>query len=326
MKRCKDLRRLVEVAALPALVAIAVVLPIPIVGALPDPLATHWGAGGSPNGATPRTAFWLGATGVWVCLWALLVWRSRRDPARSGARMPEAVPILAVGGLLAGTMIAIVAANAGEGGWRAADASLVALLGPIFLGFGLGTIAARWCERGRPCSAGAGSRGATAEGERPTVALGGAERAVWIGRARSTRLAVGGGVLGAGQVAIALRIGLPDGWIALAAGIATAVIFIWVAEVRVTVASAGVRVSLGPLRAPSRFVALEEIEKAEAIEVEPMQWGGWGYRRGGGYTGWIVRRGPGILIRLRDGRRLAVTVDGAPQASGLVNDLLARRI
>jgi len=57
-----------------------------------------------------------------------------------------------------------------------------------------------------------------------------------------------------------------------------------------------------------------------------MRWGGWGYRWAGrGRTGVIVRRGPGMLIRLRDGRRLAVTLDGATQAAGLVNDLLDRR-
>ena len=44
-----------------------------------------------------------------------------------------------------------------------------------------------------------------------------------------------------------------------------------------------------------------------------MEWGGWGYR----WIPWakasaaVIRRGPGIALVLRDGRRFAVTVDDA---------------
>ena len=314
-------RRLIELVGLPTLITLAVALPVPLAGELPDPLATHWDAGGQPNGSMHRTALWLGVMGLWLGLWALLAWLSRRDDARRGARMPGAIAILAAGGLLGGAMIATAIANTGEADWRAASASLTALLVPIYASASFAAAVAWWCERDRPWAA-TEQRPAA----RATVDLGGRERAVWIGRAQSPRMLVGGVLLAAVLAGFALLTGPPGAWVTATVGIATAVAVIWASEVRVTVTAAGVRVAFGPLNAPSRFIALDQIENAEAIHVEPMRWGGWGYRWAGrGRTGVIVRRGPGMLIRLRDGRRLAVTLDGATQAAGLVNDLLDRR-
>ena len=47
--------------------------------------------------------------------------------------------------------------------------------------------------------------------------------------------------------------------------------------------------------------------------VDPMKWGGWGYR----WIPWakasaaVIRKGPGIELLLKDGRRFAVTVEDA---------------
>ena len=65
-------RRLIELVGLPTLITLAVALPVPLAGELPDPLATHWDAGGQPNGSMHRTALWLGVMGLWLGLWALL--------------------------------------------------------------------------------------------------------------------------------------------------------------------------------------------------------------------------------------------------------------
>ena len=61
--------------------------------------------------------------------------------------------------------------------------------------------------------------------------------------------------------------------------------------------------------------------------VEPTEWGGWGYR----WIPWarasaaVVRRGPGIALVLRDGRRFAVTVDDAVAGARATSAALARR-
>ena len=324
MSQRHDARRVVELRVLPVLIALSVVLPIPVAGELPDPIATHWDASGTPNGSLPLSSFWLGASVVWLGFWVLLDRRSRNEPARRGARMPEAITILAIGGFLAGVMIATTVANRGETGWRDADVAGFILVVPILSAAGLAAAAAWWCERGRPWTVSWGP--AARHRERPTVALGRDERAVWVGRAKSGRMLSAGIALGVGLFAASLLAVASTTWQLLVPVLIAAIALIWASEVTVTVAAKGVRVAFGPLNTPSRFVALEKIETAEAIDVDPLRWGGWGYRWAGpGRIAVVVRRGPGILIRTRDGRTLVVTVDGASQAAGLLNDLIARR-
>lgn len=153
-----------------------------------------------------------------------------------------------------------------------------------------------------------------------------AEPAVWAGRARSLPILVVGVLPATGLAAAALASGTDAAPGVLATGLVVAVAFIWLSHVRVSVAAAGVRVGFGPFGAPARFLALEEIASAEAIDVKPLLWGGWGYRLSPrGHERMIVRGGPGLVVLRSNGRRFTVTVDGAPQAAGLVNDLLARR-
>jgi hypothetical protein len=75
-------------------------------------------------------------------------------------------------------------------------------------------------------------------------------------------------------------------------------------------------------------VALRDVVQAEAIDIRPLEWGGWGYRgslRLMGRAAVVLRAGPGVRLELRGGRVLAVTVDDAETAAGLLNDLVARR-
>jgi len=86
----------------------------------------------------------------------------------------------------------------------------------------------------------------------------------------------------------------------------------------------GVRVS-GPFGLPYMTLPLDRIVRAEALDVHPMSWGGWGYRGSLRFmhrAAWIVRSGPGIRLDLRDDRTFVVTVDGAEEAAAVVNGLL----
>lgn len=99
----------------------------------------------------------------------------------------------------------------------------------------------------------------------------------------------------------------------------------WVSTVRVTASARGLRIAFGPFGVPSRRMPLERIERAEATEIEPLRWGGWGYRWAGpGRSSVIVRRGPGLVLDLRGGGRFAVTVDEPAPGAGLINDLRRR--
>jgi hypothetical protein len=75
-------------------------------------------------------------------------------------------------------------------------------------------------------------------------------------------------------------------------------------------------------------VPLSDVVRAEAIDIHPLQWGGWGYRgslKVMGRAAVVLRKGPGMRLELRGDRVLAVTVDDAGTAAGLLNDLVARQ-
>lgn len=76
----------------------------------------------------------------------------------------------------------------------------------------------------------------------------------------------------------------------------------------------------------TRRVALAGVGSVEVIDdLQPMKWGGWGYRGGLAafkYAGIILRRGPAIQLHLDGGRRLVITVDDAAGAAAAIEGLL----
>lgn len=63
---------------------------------------------------------------------------------------------------------------------------------------------------------------------------------------------------------------------------------------------------------------------AQAALIRPLQWGGWGFRVIPGRLGIVLRKGPGLVLTLTDGRRLGVTLDDPVLPAGLVNAHLDR--
>jgi hypothetical protein len=83
--------------------------------------------------------------------------------------------------------------------------------------------------------------------------------------------------------------------------------------------------SLGPWRWPSRSFPLNRIQRASVTRVDPTKLGGWGYRVcGRSCRAYVIRGGEALELAFRDGRRRILTVDGAEQGAGLINDLIAR--
>ena len=323
MKRPADIRRLIELRVLPALIAVAIGLPLSLAGDLPDPLATRWTFDGEPSATMPRTLLWVTTIVIWLIAWTMLERRLHRPDIRAGVRMPVAVALLSVGGTLAAAMIVITAANDHAASWRDARVDgalpLLAVVAGACLTGGVGW----WCERGRPAAPRADPH------VRPTVRLGPTEKAVWFGRGRSdAALATGAAIIAASLLALLLALSQPAIAIALLPllppAIITAAALIWASEVKVVVTATGVLMKLGPFGSPSNGVALHEIADADAIDVDPWAWGGWGYRRGRRVVAWVSRRGPGLRLRLHDGRTLVMTVDHPDDAAGLIDDLLAR--
>ncbi|MEM9656674.1 MAG: hypothetical protein AAGA65_31660, partial [Actinomycetota bacterium] len=69
-------------------------------------------------------------------------------------------------------------------------------------------------------------------------------------------------------------------------------------------------------------VRAEEIEQATVIDVEPLKWGGWGYRgslRLAGTAAVVLRRGPGVHLALTGDRIFVVTLDDPTAAAAVLN-------
>jgi len=84
----------------------------------------------------------------------------------------------------------------------------------------------------------------------------------------------------------------------------------------------GLHVGYGLLPWPSTHIPLEEIASASAIDVRPIEWGGWGYR--GSLTlvkraAVVLRAGPGLRLDLHGGKVFVVTIDDPETPAALLN-------
>jgi hypothetical protein len=115
-------------------ICMAVVPPLVLWGRLPDPLASHFGLSGTPNGFMGRSTAFAGtwALAVLPSVWVTVgVLRSKR-PSRAGDRVVLGVLIGAIG---VAASIDLVVANLTAPGWRDAHNpafGLVLLLGLPF--------------------------------------------------------------------------------------------------------------------------------------------------------------------------------------------------
>ena len=107
------------------------------------------------------------------------------------------------------------------------------------------------------------------------------------------------------------------GWFIAVVGVVVGVISYLMSSVQVRVDASTFVVAFGPFGRPRRTIALADVADVSAIIVEPAEWGGWGYR----WIPWVkasaavIRKGPGIALVLRDGRRFAVTVENAVEGA-----------
>ena len=116
------------------------------------------------------------------------------------------------------------------------------------------------------------------------------------------------------------------GWLLVFVGLFIGVSGYVLSSLRVEVTDEAVAVRFGPTGWPQRRIRMEDIEAAEAIIVDPLKWGGWGYR----WNPWarasaaVIRKGPGIELRLKDGRRFAVTVNDSVAGAQTISALCSR--
>jgi hypothetical protein len=278
---------------------------------VPDPLPTHWNLSGDVDGTSGLTAFTavvltVVAAAAVVALGCVV--RARRT---THAGLAAAVATWAAG-LPAALYVATLAGAAGAGHAGQVRLPLAGVALATLVPFLAAFLVLRLLPTQRPAEL-----PITPPASSLTLADG--EHVVWVGQASSRPLLAGGVVLALGAVPLWFVV-----WPAALVAGAWALVLAWVHVVTVRVDDAGVAVSWGPARWPRVRVALDEIAGAEADRIEPLRWGGWGYRLTTRGRAAVARRGPGIVLTLRDGRRFAATVDRPEAAVDLVNALVAR--
>ncbi|MGA5303786.1 DUF1648 domain-containing protein [Nucisporomicrobium flavum] len=273
-------------------------------GRLPDRIATHWNGTGAADGFGPASWFWgtLLAIGVAAGVAGVVA-----------ARTPGARFLLTTAGSVSGAAAAIWLATAGATLANPADARLGWRFLLVFAGLVWGVVVA----------AAAGPRPVTAPVGAPAVdplELKPTERVAYSSTLRSPLL-LGVTLVAAAVVAVVAATTAPAVWPVLALPLAAALLF---ARVRVTADRRGLRLVAGLVGVPVKRIALADIDSAEPARIAPMEWGGWGYRVAPGRSALVLRSGPGLVLRLRDGRRFAVTLDEPEVPAALLTALRHR--
>lgn len=95
------------------------------------------------------------------------------------------------------------------------------------------------------------------------------------------------------------------------------------ARATVTADARGLRVTSW-LGFPIKRIAPDAIASVRAEEIEPTEWGGWGYRMLPGRSAFILRRGLAVVVVLTTGREFAVTTDDAEELAEVLAALSQR--
>jgi hypothetical protein len=108
--------------------------------------------------------------------------------------------------------------------------------------------------------------------------------------------------------------------------LASSVPMLWFSRIVVCADRFGLTVRYGP-GWPSTRIGLDRISSAHSIDMQPMKWGGWGYRGSVRFfrrAAIVLRKGKGIRLDLTNGAVFAVTIDDAETGAQLLNSLVAQ--
>ena len=307
-------RRVARIAAIgiPILIVVAFLV---VWSRLPEPLATQWGWAGQPSDSMSRIPCVALFVGIWMVVAGREALPMRSDEAEAQRNPPLTMLFLLAAVLLTASAV-ILWANLDVTEWTGAKrlpspVFLPALFAIVVVGAAIG----RWLER----RGGIPSPSASASA---TVELGPQETAVWFGRAHNYLLL--GGMVGFAVFNWTRLGGSSMGYLFTVLPLVIAAALSWVS---VVIRDRKVVMSLGRWSWPKKEVCIEDIAEATSEHVQPMRYGGWGYRVcGSRCRAIVVRRGQGLRLKMNNGSTLIVTVDDADEAAGLVNDLKARRV
>lgn len=291
-------------------------------GRLPDPIATHWGPSGQPDGRMSFLPALLIFLALWAAIAAGLLATLFRDSllTHRGYRAGLGALLAGAGVFFLGLTGTTIAANLDRTDW--ADARPVGL-GQVALVLVVAVAA----------GAGAGAlarRGPHVEPIRTharpePLSLAVDEHTVWITRVTNRFLTGLAGVFLVAAAATAIASLVLPRWVLFAIALPLAVIAVAgtaLSSVRVEVNWNGLTVGYGPWAWPARRIPLSEITEVWTERRTPAQVGGWGYRGlPGARTTVMIRAGDCLVIRRRSGAEFAVSADDARHGAALLDAL-----
>ena len=313
-------RRVLIGLGLPAAVVALAAVPLILYGdQLPDPVASHFDASGAPDGSMSLTSFVLVSLLILIGPGLLMVIIA----AANSARMDRAVApfLVGLGGFLAVLGAGILAETAvtqrGLESWTEAEG--------VFLGVGVVLLLsaavaglATWLAIGLPYNETSTLFAADADGEVPRLTIAEGERAVF-----TETITMGWMlwlIIGLAGTVVAVVFVAP--WpVALLVGLSLIPALLLTAF-RVQADRSGLTVRSVVFGIPFARIDADEVVEATVIDVEPMKWGGWGYRgslKVLGRAAVVTRRGPGVHLKLTGDRVLVVTLDNPTSAAALLN-------
>lgn len=277
---------------------------------LPNPLPVHWGLHGEVDNTAGIGGFFAGTlvAALALALAALAATYLAHSPI--AGRMLSA--LLTFGAwVAASTWTATVALSAGAA--RAADVAMPwyvvapVIVGPVVLGLSAwAVLPGRWQHPDAPAI-------------EPTLSFAPGEAVVWIDHAQA--------IWGRWVAAAAAVLAVVTFWIVRPLSIPLAIVAVAVAltsELAVRIDARGVHTLWGPFGWPRPRIPLEQITAARAEHINPVQWGGWGYRVSPRGVAAVIRRGPGLVISRAGRPDYAVTVPHAADGAQVLTALLAR--
>lgn len=313
----------------------ASVLPLFLLSAhLPDPLASHFGASGAPDGHMSAAPFGALLAGQ-VLLATFLAWPRPRGGARPAiAGAPARLAVVGFASTLS-LMLSVVTLwhNWERSAWNQARTFewvwLLPLVGlPVLVAAALAVLEARRSPRpaAQPGSALELSPLPLEDGPPPIPGA----RLDWSGKAANGWFPwIGVAMLIEGAVLhLVLRKHPWGAGISVAAHLFAVVMLEHLSLIRVSANERGLTIRYGRLGLITQRMPLERILSATAFDLEPWEHGGWGYRGSltlGGSAALVVRSGRAIWLALREGTHLSITVDDAETAARRINDLIRRQ-
>lgn len=295
-------------------VVVVTVLPWAVRDRLPDPVASHWGLDGRPDGSLPLLADAI-LPAAMLALMVAIPWRAVTTADRRIGQWLLAV-VTAVVALLAALRVVTLAANLDAPDWSAAGRLTPSVLVVVLVVAGVGA------ALGRRVGATLPERAPRRRSVMATARLDD-EVLVWHGRASAppALLAMPLIALAAAFAAVLAPGGLRGPLVAVA--ILIGVVAAAFGSVRATVGPAGLVVRLGVLGWPRVRVPIDDVETVEVEDVEPLHYGGWGWRVVPGTRALVLRRGEAIRVGRRSAPTLVVTIDDADSAAGVLSALTA---